>query len=123
MSKFETKKKLLVAESEVYRQLLKLELQTFKVYTRRTTRRLTSVTSFMRFGSVGLPLLMGLFARRKNNKSPVSSLKRMSAMLMFGWKTYQRFRPFFGRFGRNRGRVPEREPANTAAEEYLSKRL
>ena len=32
MSKFERKKKLLVAESEVYRQLLKLELQTFNVY-------------------------------------------------------------------------------------------
>jgi hypothetical protein len=41
MSKFETKKKLLVAESEVYRQLLKMEMQTFQVYAKRTKRRMT----------------------------------------------------------------------------------
>jgi len=118
MSKFETKKKLLVAESEVYRQLLKLELQTFKVYSKRTSRRLTSISTYMRFGMAGMPLLAGLFARKKG-RSQVPSFKRMGAMLMFGWKTYQRFRPFF----LNRSRAQDRRPADTAAEEYLSKRL
>ena len=49
MSKFEAKKKLLAAESEVYRQLLKLEIQTFKVYGMRTKRRLTSIGSSVPF--------------------------------------------------------------------------
>ena len=47
MSKFEAKKKLLVAESEVYRELLKLEFQTFKIYGKRAKRRLTSPGTYL----------------------------------------------------------------------------
>ena len=119
MSRFETKKKLLVAESEVYRQLLKLELQTFKVYGKRTKRRLTSITSYLPFVMSGLPFLNGLFARKKG-KSPASSLKRMGALVVLGWKAYQRFRPFFAR---NKYSAEDEDPTKTAAEEYLSKRL
>jgi hypothetical protein len=116
----ETKKKLLVAEAEVYRQLLKLELQTFKVYSKRTKRRMTSVSTYLPLLMSGLPFVTGLFGRKKSqSSSPVSSLKRMSSLLMLGWKTYQRFGPFFGR----RTFSVRRPETKTAAEEYLSKRL
>ena len=116
MSKFEERKKLLVAESEVYRELLKMELQTFKVYTTRTRRRLSSVTSYLPLVMSGLPFLANMFMRKKG-KSSGSSLKRMASLVMLGWKTYQRFGGSFG--GSNRAPAPEK----TAAEEYLSKRL
>jgi len=96
MSKYETKKKLLVAECEVYRQLLKLELQTFKVYSKRTKRRMTSVSTYMPLVMSGLPFLTGMFGRRKA-RSGGSSLKRMSSLILLGWKTYKRFGPLLAR--------------------------
>ena len=117
MSKFEERKKLLVAESEVYRELLKMELQTFKVYTRRTKRRLTSVTSYLPLLTSGLPFLANMFMRRKS-KSRGSSLQRMASLVLLGWKTYQRFGGFFG--GRKFG---PQTADDTEAEEYLSKRI
>jgi len=116
MSKFEERKKLLVTESEVYRELLKMELQTFKVYTTRTKRRLTSASSYLPMVISGLPMLANLFVRRKGGSS-ASSLKRMASLVMLGWNTYQRFGGLFGR-EKNRPRAGE-----TAAEEYLSKRI
>ena len=117
MSKFDDRKKLLVAESEVYRELLKMELQTFKVYTTRTKRRLSSATSYLPLLMSGLPFLANMFMQKKGRSSG-SSLKRMASLVMLGWKTYQRFGGFFGR---TQFRAPAAE--NTAAEEYLSKRL
>jgi len=120
MSKFETRKKLLAAESEVYRQLLKLELQTFRIYGKRTKRRWMSVSSYLPMVMSGLPFLKGLFGRKKGRSSGAPSLKRMGSLLVLGWKAYQRFAPFFGR---NKCSTEDEEPAKTAAEEYLSKRL
>jgi hypothetical protein len=119
MSKYESKKKLLVAECEVYRQLLKLELQTFKVYSKRTKRRMTSVTTYLPYLMSGLPFLTGLFGRKKG-KSPGSSLKRLGSLILLGWKTYRRFGPLLSR---STFSTRKPEPAKTAAEEYLSKRL
>jgi len=119
MSKFEERKKLLVAESEVYRELLKMEMQTFKVYTTRTKRRLTSVTSYLPMFTAGLPFLAKMFMRRKSKgKSSASSLQRIVSLVMLGWKTYQRFSASFGG-----AKMRAEAPDNSAAEEYLSKRL
>ena len=114
MNKFESKKKMLVAESEVYRQLLKLEFQTFKIYGQRTKRKLTSVGTYAPLVLGGIPFLGGLFGRKGGG----SSLKRMGSLILLGWKTYQRFAPMF-----NRGKGDKIDPPETAAEEYLSKRL
>jgi hypothetical protein len=113
MNKFETRKKLLAAESEVYRQLLKLEFQTFKVYGKRTKRRLTSVSTYLPLLMSSIPIVNGLFKRKGG-----SSLKRMGSLALLGWKAYQRFAPLFAgvKFGRGKGEA-------TAAEEYLSNRL
>lgn len=117
MSKFETRKKLLVAESEVYRQLLKMELQTLKVYSKRTKRRFTSVSTYLPFVMSGLPFLTAMFTRKKG-RSTGSSLKRIASLVMLGWKTYQRFGGFF-----SRAKYSARPPSEIAAEEYLSNRL
>jgi hypothetical protein len=122
MSKFETKKKLLVAESEVYRQLLKLELQTFKVYGTRAKRRAKSVSTYLPMVMTALPFVKAMLGGKRGRAGGASmpSLKRMSSLLMLGWKAYQRFGPFFGR---NRFARGDGQPSKTAAEEYLSKRL
>lgn len=117
MSKLEERKKLLVAESEVYRELLKMELQTFKVYTARTRRRLSSATSYLPMVMSGLPFLANMFMQKKG-KSSGSPLKRIASLVMLGWKTYQRFS---GVSDGTKSGPPA--PEDTAAEEYLSKRL
>jgi hypothetical protein len=119
MSKFEERKKLLAAESEVYRQLLKLELQTFKVYGVRTKRRLTSARTYMPMIMAALPLMRGFLGggKKRTKGGGGFSLGRMGSLLMLGWKTYQRFSPMFSR------RKTASEARQTAAEEYLSKRL
>jgi hypothetical protein len=113
MSKFEAKKKLLAAESEVYRQLLKLEFQTFKIYGARTKRKLTSAKTYLPLLMSGLPFLGGFSGRKRG-----LSLKGIGSLVLLGWKTYQRFAPMFGS-----GKSIRKEPPETAAEEYLSKRL
>ena len=104
---------MLAAESEVYRQLLKLEVQTFKVYAVRTKKRLSFFGTYGPLVMSGLPILTGLFRRKKR-----FSLKRLSSWFFLGWKAYQRLAPIFG--GR---KTSGQESGSTAAEDYLSKRL
>ena len=117
MSKLATKKKLLAAESEAYRELLKLEIQTFKVYGMRTKRRLTSFTSYFPWVISSLPVLTHLFRKKRPTGF---SLKRFSSLFLLGWKAYRQFSPLLSR-GRFRG--PKMESGETAAQEYLAKRL
>jgi len=108
---------MLAAESEVYRQLLKLELQTFKVYGTRTKRRLSSLATYAPMVISGIPLLSELFQRKGRSSS---SFQRMGSLLLFGWKAYQRLSPLLAarKFSARR-----KDSSETAAEEYLSDRL
>lgn len=108
---------MLLAESEVYRELLKLEIQTFKIYGTRAKRRMTSVTAYLPWIVGGIPLLTRLFKKRKPERF---SLKRLTSLFLVGWKAYQQVAPLLARAGFGRGK---NEPAQSAAEEYLSKRL
>lgn len=117
MSDFKAKKKMLLAESEVYRQLLKLEIQTFKIYGKRAKRRLTSAGSYMPLVMSGLPLLARLFKRKKKEGL---SLQRIGSLFFIGWKAYRQFAPMLG-LRKFTGR--KSSPSETAAEEYLSKRI
>jgi hypothetical protein len=78
---------------------------------------MTSASSYMPLVMSTLPMLMGMFGRRKR-KSSMNSLKRMVSLVALGWKTYQRFGVFF-----RSSRYATKQPDKTAAEEYLSKRL
>jgi hypothetical protein len=115
MSKFETRKKLLIAESEVYRQLLKMEIQTFKVYGARTKKRFRVLSTYLPALMSGLPIVTSLFGRKKSSRL---SLKRLSSWFFLGWKAYRQFAPWLAR----RKFVPGSD-SKTAAEEYLAKRL
>ncbi|HXS67425.1 MAG TPA: hypothetical protein VN761_01200 [Candidatus Polarisedimenticolia bacterium] len=112
MNKFAEKKKLLAAESEAYRQLLKLEFHTLKLHVVRTKRHFSSASSYMPIIMSGLPLLSVLLGRKRG-----SSVKRMSALALVAWKAFQRFAPLFKR------RKRSSDDDENAAEEYLSKRL
>ena len=57
MSDLEQRKKLLVAEAEVYREMLKLELQTFKLHGLQAKRRLKSFSTYTPLLMTGVPLL------------------------------------------------------------------
>jgi hypothetical protein len=123
MSDLKTKKKMLAAESEVYRQLLKLELQTFKVYGMRTKRRLSSFATYAPMFMSGLPLMkvmQGLLRRKGRSSSSSSSFKRMGSLLLLGWNAYRRLSPLLAM---RKFSGKKKYSGETAAEEYLSKRL
>ena len=117
MSKLAAKKKMLVAESEAYRQLLKLEIETFKVYGMRTKRRLTSFTAYLPWVMSGLPVLTRFFRKKRTSGF---SFKRFGSLFLLGWKAYRQFYPLLSR---GRFRASSTESNETAAQEYLAKRL
>jgi len=80
MNQLEAKKKALVAESEVIRETMKLELHNLRLYTARTKQKFTSLGSPNRLLLLAAPLA-GLILRRKRG-----SLFRRVAM---GLATYQ----------------------------------
>jgi hypothetical protein len=115
MSKFEAKKRLLVAESEAYRQLLKLEIQTLRLHGMRTKRRLLSFGTYLPLLMSGIPFVTGLFKRKRGG------FGRLGSLAFLAWKAYRRFAPMFGR-GKFSMAKEELEEKN-AAEEFLAKRL
>ena len=112
MSELEKRKRMLVAESEVYRQTLKLELHNLRICTLRNKRRLTS------FGRSNplltmLPMLGAFFAARRRR----FSWKQLTAFALMGLQLYNRLAPFCrGLFVRE---TPDRdsfEPARSTME-------
>ena len=88
MNELEAKKRALVAESEVYREMLKLELHNLRLYVSRTKHKLKS------FGRPN-PLLMllaplaGAFFRKRR-----ASWLRRAAMTFLSWQVSSRLVPF-----------------------------
>lgn len=114
MNDLQHRKKLLLAESEVYREMLKLELRTFRLYGMRAKRRIKSISTYTPLVIEGLPLFRALFGGRKR----LSTWKRVGSLVYFGWQSYRRFGPLLQDMLRQRA-----GPRKTAAEEYLSKRI
>jgi hypothetical protein len=81
------RKRALVAESEVYRECLKLEVQNLRVYGAgvRKRFRIFSRLNLVLIGAV--PLLGGLLRRKQT--------RRMGALglALKGWQLYRRFGP------------------------------
>ena len=114
MSDLEKRKRLLVAECEVYRETLKLELQTYKIYGLYAKQRLKSFNTYTPLLVTGVPLIRALLAGRKK----MSGWKGLGTLAFLGLQLYQRFGPLL-RETFSQTRPPEK----TAAEEYLSKRI
>ncbi len=99
IKQLEARKRALVAESEVYRQTLKLEVQNLRLYAVRFQRKLG-------FFSPANPLMMALpfglsflrfrgprwFQRKRKWRRP-----GFIGALWLGWRLYRRFGPLFQR--------------------------
>jgi hypothetical protein len=112
MNDLERRKKLLIAESEVCRELLRLELYNFRIYGIKAKRKVTSFGAGNPALIAGIPLLTSLLARKRR-------FRRWGAWGFLGWQLFSRAGSFFRRSS---------EPTNglrtrTAAEEYLENRV
>ena len=112
MSDLDKRKKLLIAEAEVYRQTLKLELQNLRIYGLKAKRKLTSFGGGNPLLAFGVPMLTSLIARKRK-------ARRWGALAFIGWQVYNKL-----------GTLLMRPPTvvystreRTAAEEYLEKRM
>jgi hypothetical protein len=88
MSDLETKKRALVAESEVFRETLKLELHNLRLYGARTKQKFTSMGKPNRLLLLMAPFAGLLFRKKK------SSLMRRVAMGLLSYQVSNRIVPF-----------------------------
>jgi hypothetical protein len=91
MKDLEARKKLLVAESEVYRQTLRLDLQNLRLYGIRMQRRFATYAALRPLLMAAVPLAVSLFSRRdkERERRPASLLSRV----MGGWRMFKSIQP------------------------------
>jgi hypothetical protein len=113
MNELETRKQLLIAEAEVYRQTLKLECQNLRIYALKTKRKMTSFRSGNPVLAFGIPMLTSLLARKRK-------ARRWSALAFLGWQLYSKLGGLLAA-----SRVAAQRPCDdsTEAEEYLARRM
>src|ERR1044071_4068730 len=100
MNELEAKKRALVAESEVYRETLKLELHNVQLYVARTRQKLRSFGKPNPLLMLAAPLAGALF------RKPRGAWLRRGAMAFLGWQVSNRVMPLLsGLFGRPRARA------------------
>ena len=116
MTELEKKKRMLITEAEVYRQMLKLEIQNVRICTLKMKRRVTSMSALRPLIMAALPLATSLFFRRR--RSSAFSWRRLGALALVGLQAFRAGRPLFG--GRSRN---NRRPEKTESEEYLAGRI
>jgi len=88
MSDLESKKRALVAESEVFRETLKLELHNLRLYGARTKQKITNLGKPNRILMLMAPFAGMIFRRKK------SSLMRRLAMGLLSYQMSNRIVPF-----------------------------
>jgi hypothetical protein len=88
VSELEKRKKMLVAECEVYRQTLKLELHNLKISALRNKRRITSFRPSNALLTM-LPMISVFFTARRRR----FSWKQLTAAAFVGLQLYNRFAP------------------------------
>ena len=97
MSDLETRKRALVAESDLCREALKADLENLREYGNgffKKVDRVRSLTPWLLTAALplGLPLLK-LFGSRKAERPAASSLKGRFAALMLGLRLYRQYGP------------------------------
>jgi MYXO-CTERM domain-containing protein len=91
MNDLEQKKQMLIAESEVCRQALRLELQNLRLFTAQTKQR------FRTFGvpkQTWLLAAAGVFSFWMRRRRRRFSMWRLGGVGVLGWKVFQRVAPF-----------------------------
>ncbi len=90
LKELEARKKALAAESEVYRQTLKLEARNFWLYGLSAKRKLTQPRFWNPWVLIG-PALAGFWLRRRRKRR--SSFQRIASGALLGWRLYRKFSP------------------------------
>src|SRR3954454_8359637 len=92
---FEEKRRALAAESEVYRETLKLEVQNLQIYAMRTQRRFHGVTKASPLLMFLLPLAKSFFMRKRKSQSQSrrGRMLRLMTAGYAGWQMYRKFSP------------------------------
>lgn len=103
MSELEAKKRALVAESEIYRETLKLELHNLKLFGLRTKRKFSSFANPSPLLMLAAPL-MGRFLQKRG-----SSMVRRLLISFLSYQVFNRLAPYLG--GLLDRRMPSRPPA------------
>ena len=99
MNELEAKKRALIAESEVYRETLKLELHNLQLYVARTRQKLRSFGKPNPLLMLAAPLAGALFRKQRG------SWLRRAAMAFLGWQVSNRLMPLLaGLFASPRAR-------------------
>ena len=103
LSDIDAKKKALIAEAEVYRQTLKLEIQNLRLCTARAKKTFTSFSVSNPMLVLGATLLGSILKSRK------SFQLRATTAVFLGWQLYQKIiLPLRGMFWRRSARRSER---------------
>ena len=108
LSDLEAKKKALIAEAEVYRQTLKLELQNVRLSAVKVRRTVSSFSFSNPLLVLGATLAGSLLKRK-------GSFRLRAATIGFiAWQIYQRvFVPLRGVFPRRRSRARQRSASRS----------
>src|SRR6266853_1117161 len=106
MNELEARKRALAAESEVYRETLKLEIHNLRLYVGRTKQKLTGFTRPNPLLMLLAPLAGAFFRKRRG------SWVRRATMAFLSWQVSNRLRPFLtGLFS-----APRASSASTTSE-------
>jgi len=92
MKDLQARKRALAAESEVYRQTLKLELQNLRLYGMSLKRKVTKARASSLALAAGAPLLWALLFKRRRSKLGLASAA------VTAWNLYRKFAPLFRGF-------------------------
>ena len=90
MTDLEKRKKLLVVESEVYRETLKLELQNLKNLSQYARAKVGSIRTYGSILMLAISIGRTLFSKKRRN-----SMEGLFQGLMWGWRTYGRLSSLF----------------------------
>jgi hypothetical protein len=114
VKQLEARKAALAAESEIYRQTLKLEVQNLRLHSLQTKRRFAALASHPLLDLLSLvaPLLGARFGGRFSDARPLRWL-RLATTLFAGWRAWRRLTPLlhglFGRTTTEQGGAPREE--------------
>ncbi len=101
VKELDDRKKLLLAQSEMYRETLRLEVANVKFSVALLRRRLDFVKSAVGVVGVAAPVLglvLGLRGFRKKDVVMPAAKRGMFSKLVAGWQMFRRFRPLVQEF-------------------------
>ena len=93
MKQIEERKRALIAESEIYRQTLNVEIQNLRLYSVALGQRVNRYKGLFTL----LPLassLVGMLSGRGFRKRPKAAWRRLLSAGILGWRFYRKFGPF-----------------------------